>query len=234
MPSKADIKSKGFPCDPDVCAKGGASRHLKPNLFKMYNLMIAFGKKWEIRNDGKLVFSASIVPVVCNFYPCSPNEASRLIKKLCDLGWIIPCGGGRDPITGQKRPNKYQIVLHDQFIKNHPGSCPPYRFAPDYKTAEVHGKKRRGQKFAHGKTPLQFIKLRITPEDLRFGEAVRKLNDPWLAEIYSFGNQVKNWWDNLDDAGKEYYNAEMQKAREALKTKPTLPHKRGDGLGHNN
>ena len=106
MPIKHNNGKKGFPCPPELCGKGGASRHLDPNEFKMYDTMIAFAKAGqESRGRDRLVCSAAVNPTLCNAFPCGENHAYALIERLCEKGWVVKHETGRD----RKRASNCQM-----------------------------------------------------------------------------------------------------------------------------
>lgn len=179
MPNKPTAK-RGFPCKPEDCY---ASRHLEPNLFKMYDLMRAFAKAGQkSRGHKQLVCTASVRPTLCNAYPCAESTAHKLIEELCDRGWLITRAGDRDPRTGHLSPNTYDLIEHDEFVKSHRGSCPPYLFAQDFETAEAYGL-RRGDRLSTGDMPENFLNVLdyLSPERramwLALGEYYGRMSD---------------------------------------------------------
>jgi hypothetical protein len=157
-------------------------RHLPPNLYKMYSLGMAFAAKGKTsRGHEQFLFTAAVCPTVCNAYPCSRNNADKLIEELCNKDWWVKHEGGRDPHTGHLKPNWYEIVQHDEFVERHPGSCPPKEYVDDYETAEALGL-RYGDKLdqRQSKVPLNFAKtVQLSPNDQRTADALAE----WAAQL---------------------------------------------------
>jgi hypothetical protein len=174
MPNHPTDK-KGFPCRPGECK--WPMRHLAPNEFKMYSLGMAFAAEGEkSRGDGQYRLTAAICPTICNAYPCSRNNADKLIERLCDLGWWIRHEGGRDSRTGHLKPNAYEIVQHHDFIVRHPDSCPPKEYIDDYETAQALGL-NYGDRFERESVPENFQKFISTPLGQAIGEWLSTLTD---------------------------------------------------------
>jgi hypothetical protein len=113
MPNKPTDK-------PLVCFE---SRHLPGHLYKAHDVMLAY------TNGGIRPFYAAVKPTFANMLNCTANTATACINELCKLGWLIQRGGGRHPQTGRQLPYEYEVLTHDEFVKRHPGSCPPLKYA---------------------------------------------------------------------------------------------------------
>jgi hypothetical protein len=193
MPRKPT--AKGFPCQPEDCYP---NRHLEPNVFKMYDTMMAFAKAGQkSRGHAVLECTASVKPTLCNAYNCAESTATELIDRLCELGWVIKAEGGKDERTGQQLSNTYVMLEHEMFVSRNPGSCPPYRFAPDRATAEAVGLRRRGDRLKQDYLPRNFWK----PETL-LGDIDPTTSLSTLATA-AFGTAVAEWWNGLTDVERE-------------------------------
>jgi hypothetical protein len=206
---------KGFPCKPEHCY---ANRHLKPNIYKMYQLMMGFAKAGQkSRGHEQLVCTASVRPTLCNSYPCSEANAHYLIDELCELGWVIKHESGRDAKTSHFIPNAYEMVEHVEFVKRHPDSCPPYIFAPDLETAEAYGLQSRGDRLAATEIPENFLNVLdyLSPERrvmwLALGEYYGRMTDDERAAEYE---RLKNLtFEPQDPVDREQRSKEHAEAR---------------------
>jgi hypothetical protein len=146
MPNKRGL-TKGFPCKPEDCYE---SRHLEASDYKIYDLMCAAAPL----KDGKRIFYASVEGWLCNAANQSRSAVDRTLDRLEAAGWIISLGRTRRP-NGTETPNAYEVLDHDQFIAKHPGTCPPYIYAPTWEVAKEFGLKK-GDKLASSHLPKTF------------------------------------------------------------------------------
>jgi hypothetical protein len=107
------------PSDKPTCYE---AQHLPGHLFKTWNVMFRF------TGQGARPFTAAIWPTLCNMLNQTEASVTASVKKLCAFGWLVRHGGGKNPLTGRNRPYHYDVLSHDEFVKQHPGSCPPLRF----------------------------------------------------------------------------------------------------------
>ena len=133
--------TKGFPRNPKDCF---ASRHQSASEFKVYDAIVACAHHWRTVKEGNnatgpLIFNASVVPWLCNAVALSKNPTRQAVKNLLHQGWLVLLKEGRHRRDGSQEPNEYRVVEHEEFVRLHPGSCPPDIYAPDYETAHAHG-----------------------------------------------------------------------------------------------
>ena len=98
------------------------ARHLPGHLFKAHEVMFAY------TGGGARMFYTAIKPTFANMLNCTEKAATDCINQLCELGWLIRRGGGRDPKTGRKLTYQYEVLSHDEFVKRNPFSCPPLKY----------------------------------------------------------------------------------------------------------
>jgi hypothetical protein len=155
--------AKGFPCKPEHCY---VSRHLDGPDYKVYDLMMAASKKNE---SGQRVFYAPVRPWLVNASNQSASTVDSTLDRLEAAGWIKNLARRRpdgSPIierkpNGKAKPHVYAVFEHEDWVKNHPESCPDYKLAPDFEEAERYGVKK-GDKLETGALPKNFW-----PDDLR-------------------------------------------------------------------
>jgi hypothetical protein len=105
------------------------AQHLPGHLYKTWHVMFSY------TGGGVRLFKASIRHL-CNMLNQTENTVTASVNKLCEIGWLVRHGGGKDPRTGRNRPYEYDVLSHDEFVKRHPGSCPP----PVYSVLDEDGK----------------------------------------------------------------------------------------------
>lgn len=165
--------------------------------YKVWDVMKAYAfAAWKARGSkGPLLFSGAIVPTLCNAVPCSRNHADTMIARLHGIGWLIPRDKGKRKANGQMSPTVWELVTHDDFVAAHPGSCPPYTYAPDKETADEFGVSY-GDKFATALVPHNFWKIPPTP----LSEAIRA------------------WEEGLTDDERELIKIQLGKGKPAPTT----------------
>lgn len=122
--------AKGFPFDPAKCR---ASRHMPPTtVAKVWEVLCgyAYHHRKQRGGTGQLIFTASIVPTLCNEVPCKRDAADEAIDWLLTVGWIVLVEEGVRNRQGKRSPNTYRLLEHDEFVALHPGSCPPCIYEP--------------------------------------------------------------------------------------------------------
>jgi len=115
------------------------------HLFPLYDLMVGYAIAGRTSTQGKdstaqLKFSASFVPTVCNALALPENTVYRQRDQLEKLGWIVLIKeGGYDKTEKHQLPDEWWVLEHADFIKQHPGSCPPnpYRVSKHDEGVEV-------------------------------------------------------------------------------------------------
>jgi len=115
------------------------------HLYPLYDLMVGYAMAGRMSSHGKdsaaqLKFTASFVPTVCNALALPENTVYRQRDQLAKLGWIVMLKeGGYDKIEKHQMPDEWWVLEHADFIKRHPGSCPPnpYRINKHNEGVEV-------------------------------------------------------------------------------------------------
>ena len=92
-------------------------RHLRGAKLSVYELALVFS-----RESGELYAGLARCSLETGYTRDTVREA---LKSLCREGWLVPLGGNRQgaSVGGQFRPNRYRVVSHDDWGKNHPGRC---------------------------------------------------------------------------------------------------------------
>ncbi len=212
MPDQTSDR-RGFTCPPDECF---ANRHMTGAEYKMYSVMCAFavaGRKSRGHKD--LICTASVLPTLCNAMPCSRNGAAKLINALHKKGWLILRSGQVRQDDGTLSPNIWEMVEHPAFAAKHPGSCPPYPYAPNYETAQAHGLEY-GDKFETGAMPWNFWKNHriVVPG----GQVVAEVVGQWWSGLTEEERQAHIEHLNNDPPSVVEFNLVLTGAK-----KPTAP-----------
>jgi hypothetical protein len=151
------------PTDKPTCFM---SRHLPGHLYKAHDVMLAYTR------GGTRVFNAAVKPTFANMLNCTEQAATDCLEKLRELGWIVRHGGGRHASTGKMMPYEYDVLTHDQFVKKHPGSCPPLKYP-----VTEEDRDRNAMTFSEMEASNLF-RSRILPA-IALGEAI----DEWAAQL---------------------------------------------------
>jgi len=103
------------------------------------------------------MFYGSVQPWLCNAANQARSTVDATLDRLEAAGWILSHGRTRRA-DGTETPNHYEVLEHDEWMKEHPHCCPDYKFAPDQETAEQFGVSR-GDKLGAWLPPRNFWDL---------------------------------------------------------------------------
>jgi len=119
-----------YACPPENCR---TERHLPSDTtLKVWLTMYGTALFHErSRSDGQFLFTAPVRPWLANAIGCDPDTVDAGIARLLKLDWIVLVAKGRRRKDGTLGPNTYRLRTHDEFVKLHSGSCPPYPCKPN-------------------------------------------------------------------------------------------------------
>src|SRR3989442_147824 len=124
-----------YACPPDKC---NAKRHMPATtVMKVWDVMTGFAAYWQKNNDGRLIFSASVRPTLANAVPCEPQTADEAIAWLLANDWLVLEEKSRRRRDNTLGPNTYRLRTHDEYVKVHPGNCPPYPCRPNFEAEPI-------------------------------------------------------------------------------------------------